>query len=640
MKSYKVKFFPDNVETTAREGENLLELARKCNISINSVCGGDGVCGRCRVIIKKGKVKTEPSEHLKRAEDIRLGYVLACLTSIIEDTEVEIPLESKLGDGQILLGNEKERIYSKVAEFTRTEDLEEKAEYKLFPLTKKLFFDLPRPSIKDNKSDLERVYREIKKVYDFPVMQTGLFVIKQIGKLVRESKWKITATLGMRNETVEVIQLETGNTEGNNYGVAVDVGTTTVVASLVNLTSGEVLGVKGTYNKQMSYGSDVISRIVYASEKSGLEDLKAAIVDNVNTLIDSLVNDNRIDINDVTSISCAGNTTMIHLLLGIDPAYIRKEPYTPTATFFPVIRAAEVGVKINPRGLMACLPAVASYVGGDIIAGVLASGMAESNDLSILVDLGTNGEIVLGNKDWLTCSACSAGPAFEGSGIRCGMRARNGAIQAVKIDKNDNISYDIIGNVKPHGICGSGLIDLLGEMLKSGVIDRAGKINSNLQTKRVRKGEEGLEFVLVWAKDSDNKRDIVVTEDDITNIIRSKAAVYAGTSIMLRKLDIPFDDIKHFYIGGAFGSHLDIEKSVFFGLLPDLRRDKFRFIGNSSLTGSRQFLLSKEARDKSEVIAKKMTSFELSVEPGYMNEYVAALFLPHTNLELFPTVKR
>ncbi|MFH1824701.1 MAG: ASKHA domain-containing protein [Candidatus Firestonebacteria bacterium] len=634
MKTYKIKFYPDNVVVTACEGENLLELARKSNIEINSVCGGDGVCGKCKVIVKSGEVTSPSTLHLDRSE-VQKGYVLACLITINDDLEIEVPLESKLDEGQILLG--KEKLYSKVSDFARTESLEKKTGFKLSPLTIKLSLDLPTPSIKDNKSDLERIYREIKKYYDFPIMQTGLSVIKQIGNLLREGNWKATVTLGMRNKTTEVIQIEKGDTSFNNFGISVDVGTTTVVAEIVNLSTGEILGVKGTYNKQISYGSDVISRIIYATEKKGLDDLRNAVVENINTLINSLVSESKIKLHHITGITCAGNTTMTHLLLGIDPGYIRKEPYIPTASFVPVIRASEVGIKINPRGLLATLPCVASYVGGDIAAGVLASGIAESKDLSILIDMGTNGEIVLGNKDWLCCSACSAGPAFEGSGITSGMRARNGAIETTSIDKRFEIEYSVIGNVKPHGICGSGLIDLLGELLKSGVIDRRGKINDNLSTNKVRHNGECKEFVLVWGKDTDMGDDIVITENDITNLIRAKAAIFAGTLIMLRKLNIPIDDVKHYYIAGAFGSHLNIEKAIFFGLLPDLPRNRFEFIGNSSLTGAREFLLSESARDKCESIAKKMTSFELSVEPGYMDEYVCALFLPHTDLELFPT---
>ena len=330
---------------------------------------------------------------------------------------------------------------------------------------------------------------------------------------------------------------------------------------------------------------------------------------------------------------------MTHLLLKIDPQYIRKEPYVPTASFVPVIRASEVGIKINPRGLLSCVPAVASYVGGDMTAGVLAAGINKSSDLSVLIDMGTNGEIVLGNKDWTVCAACSSGPAFEGSGMKCGMRARLGAIQTVEISKDFDVQYAVIGNGKPHGICGSALIDILAEFLKVGVVERSGKIKRSLNTNRIRINEDNIaEFVLVFKEETDTNEDIVISETDIDNLIRAKGAIYSGTAILVRSMGLGFNDVKHFYISGAFGSHLNIEKAIFFGLLPDIPREKYKFIGNSSIAGARMCLLSMENYEEASEIAQKMTSFELSSVPQYMDEYMSALFLPHTDLSLFPTV--
>ena len=632
---FKITFYPEKRTCEVEKGVTVLSAAQSAGIYINSVCGGDGICGKCKVIILNGLVTTEPTTLLSRQE-VQRGYVLACTATVNSDLDVEIPIESR-GEESVLLGDKKEAIYSPVHEVVRLVEEEEKKKFKLTPISSKIFLKLPKPTLRDNTSDLQRIYREIRRNREVPIMQTGLTVIKQIAKILRESNWEVTVTLGKRNGTTEVVQIEPKDTTSSNYGIAVDVGTTTVVAHLLNLNTGETLGAKGTYNKQIAYGADVISRIIYATEKGGLEKLKEAIVVNINNLISSLITENKMKLSDVTCISVAGNTTMTHLLTGIDPSFIRQDPYVPTANFLPVIRASEVGIRINPRGLLTIVPGCASYVGGDITAGVLASGMAEKEEVSILIDMGTNGELVLGNKDWLCCCACSAGPAFEGSGIKFGMRARTGAIQEFDIDRNFNVKYSVIGGVKPHGICGSGLIDLIGELLRNKIIDRVGKINRDLKTDRMRIGENGAEFVLVLGEDAMDGEDIVITDADIENLVRAKAAVYAGTSVLIKHLNLTFDNIKNYYIGGAFGTHLDIEKSIFFGLLPDLDRKKFKFLGNSSITGSRQFLLSRETRDKANLIAQKMTNFELSVDPTFMDEYMGANFLPHTDLSRFPS---
>ncbi|MDD5253414.1 MAG: ASKHA domain-containing protein, partial [Candidatus Omnitrophica bacterium] len=333
-----------------------------------------------------------------------------------------------------------------------------------------------------------------------------------------------------------------------------------------------------------------------------------------------------------------GNTTMIHLLLSVDPGHIRKEPYVPTANFLPVLRAAEAGININPRGLLSCVPGVSSYVGGDTTAGVLSSGIYQNDKLCILIDIGTNGEIVLGNKDFLVACAASAGPAFEGSGITSGMRASNGAIQKVSINKADfEVGYSTIGDKKPKGICGSGYIDLLSSMLEAGIIDKGGKIKT--EGKRIRQTATGKEFIVCFKHESDSLSDIVITEADIENLKRSKAAIFSATAILVKHLGLSFSEIHKIFIAGGFGTYLDIERAIGIGLLPDLSRSKFAFIGNSALAGANQILLSNQAMAMANTLASKITYFELSVDPGYMDEYGQALFFPHTDLTKFPSVR-
>ena len=632
MDKFTITFKPDNKTIEVKKGQELLTAALTCGIHINSSCGGDGVCGRCKVIVKKGEIHTEPSGRIFY-EEREKGFCLACQTTVHSDLEVEVPAESRLDLERISEEDAKllrlKGIYSPAEEVDKGKSLVEEDVFNHSPLATKLYLEIEPPTLNDNISDLERLYRAIRRNRDIPIMQTGLTNIKRLGRLLRESNWQITVTLGKRNETTEIVLIEPGNTSEANFGFAFDIGTTTVVGQFVNLNTRQVLGTKVTHNMQVVFGSDVISRIIYASEKDGLEKLHHAVIDNINSIIQELIREHNVNLNDVTGFMCAGNMTMTHLLLRVDPKFIRREPYTPTANFVPVIRAAEAGIKINPRGLLACVPGVSTYVGGDTVAGVLASGIDNCQELSLLIDVGTNGEIVLGNQEWLVSCACSAGPAFEGGGVTCGMRATKGAIQRVNIT-NNSVKLSTIGGTKPRGICGSGLIDTLAELFRQGVVDRQGKIIKEKFPQRIREGKYGLEFVLVNEREADCDYDIVLSEADIDNIIRSKGAIYAGTSILLKKLGLGFEKIKRILIAGGFGTYLDIDKAITIGLLPDLSLDRFEFIGNSSLVGAREILLSFEAMRRAETLARKITYFELSTEPGYMDEYVANLFLPHT----------
>jgi uncharacterized 2Fe-2S/4Fe-4S cluster protein (DUF4445 family) len=632
MDKFKITFYPDNKTVEADKGSTLLASAISAGIYINSSCGGDGVCGRCKVIVKKGFVQTQPTGRISQ-EERKKGYVLSCLATIQGDLEVEIPPES-------LLGGDRISVYTKSEEIEKGESVIGEDIFVHSPLATKLFLKLPRPNQTDRISDLERVYREIRKIEDVPIIQTGLTNIRRLGELLRSSNWQATVTLGNRNKTTEIVLIEPGDTSAKNYGVAFDIGTTTLSGQLVDLNTKNVLGTKITYNKQATFGADVITRIIYAQKDDGLEVLHHAIIDGMNMIIKELISEHSVNLNDVTCCLCAGNTTMIHLLLRVDPAFIRRDPYVPTANFLPVVRAIEAGIKINPRGLLACVPGVSSYLGGDITAGVLSSGMDTTDKLTLLIDIGTNGEIALGNKDWLVCAAASAGPAFEGSGVTCGMRAVNGAIQRVSVNPNDfSLKFVTIGNAPPLGICGSGYIDLLAELLKFGIIDKSGKFNLDKKNKRIRDGEWGREFVVAAKEDFNLNFDIVITEPDIDNIKRAKAAIFSAASVLVKHMGFDFSSIDQILIAGGFGTYLDMEKSIKIGLLPDVEKYKFKFIGNSSLVGARQILLSSDAFNKVEDIARKMTYFELSIDSQYMDEYMAALFFPHTDENRFPSVK-
>lgn len=636
----KITFKPSGREIEVPKGTDLLAAAVACRIPLASSCGGQGVCGRCRVIVKKGEVNTDLTGRISKEERER-GYVLACRTTVHSDVVVEIPPESTLENLEVLTEEAKaERLTGLYAKGVEVESLplEEGAIFVHSPLATKLHLKLPIPTLQDNISDLERLYREIRKKTDVTLMQTGLANVKKLGRLLRGSNWDVTVTLGKRNGTTEIVLIEPGDTSERNFGIALDIGTTTIVCQLIDINTRKVLGTKASYNPQASFGEDVITRIIYAQKELGLEKLHHAVIDVINELIYSLVEEHHVNLNDVTSVMSAGNTTMTHLLLAVDPSYIRREPYVATANFMPVIRAAEAGIKINPRGLLGCLPGVSSYVGGDIVAGVLASRLYEEKEMAVLMDIGTNGEIVLGNSEWLVCCSSSAGPAFEGSGVTSGVRARAGAIEKVMIDSGDgSIRYQTIGGEKPVGICGSGYISLLAGLFKAEIIDRQGKIIP--KDSRVREGPNGLEYVVVGAKETATGKDIVITQPDITNLIRSKGAIFTALTVIAEKMGVSVKEVNRFYVAGGFGNYLDIESAVLCGLLPDVPRERIKFIGNSSLAGARFSLLSYPQYMKAREIAQKMTYIELSTDNAFMDSFVGSLFLPHTNLDMFPSLK-
>ncbi|MBM3249511.1 MAG: DUF4445 domain-containing protein [Candidatus Omnitrophica bacterium] len=633
MQNFKVSFYPDKKSVEVPQDTTILSAAIQAGLQINSACGGDGVCGKCRVLLRKGKALVQPTGTLSEIEKQK-GFILSCTSAVQGDLEVEVPVESRLD-----FTRSGPRYFSSPEESEPAEALVSDEFFEYSPLTEKIYLELPRPTIEDNASDLERLYRQVRLCKNTPILQTSLYNLKQLGEMLRDADWKITVTLARRNDSLEVLFIEPGDLSRKNHGLAFDIGTTTISGELVDLKTKKILATKTAYNRQATFGSDVIARIIHAQKESGLEELHEALTDTMNEIIAELASEHNISLNEVTCVLCAGNTTMIHLLLSIDPTHIRKVPYIPTANSVPTIRATEADIHIHPRGLLACAPGVASYVGGDITSGILSSGLYKEDSLSILIDIGTNGEIALGNRDFIVSCAASAGPAFEGSGLTCGMRASGGAIQKVRIDPaGDRVDYDVIAGTPPVGICGSGYIDILAQMLKAGLIDRAGKISAG-ERRRIRHSELGKEFVLAFKEESLTAADIVINESDIDNLKRAKAAIYSATSVLARHMRVDLADIRKFFIAGGFGNYLDIENALFIGLLPDLSRERFVFIGNSSLAGAREMLLSAAARKQAEEIAGKVTYFELSTDAAYMDEYMAALFFPHTDLSRFPGVK-
>lgn len=630
-KLFRVEFLETGRVGYVGAGSTIMDAAHKAGVYINSICGGKGVCGKCRVLIEKGRVRMKPNPFIWGGV-IKKGYVIACLSEVLSDVQVQLLEESRLDDTPVF--DEKHLTDISLHQ-------ESTARYPHNPLCRKTYLELSAPSLTDTLSDVERVQRELKRTVGFEVQMRSLDFIRTLPGMLRASDFKITVTYAFKNGVYEVVNIESGNTTGSNVGIAVDIGTTTVMANLVDLNGGNVLASAAFYNSQMQYGEDVISRILYTQEnRKGLHELNRLIVEDVNALIHILAEKTGIRRTDISCMLCTGNTIMIHLFLGISPENIRKEPYIPVVGNPPTLHAEEIGIGINRRGCLSFLPNFGAYVGSDITAGIIASGMAYEEDVCLLIDIGTNGEIVLGCRDWFICCSASAGPALEGAGTSCGIRATSGAIEKVRISDKTNLDIAVIGGDghKPAGICGTGYIDLIAELFAAGFLDRTGRFRMGNDSSRLRNGEFGPEFIVASREQSATGKDIVITESDILTLIRTKGSIFTAAEAIINHVGLSWSSIDKLFISGGFGNFLDVGRSIAIGLLPELDREKFHFIGNGSIAGARLCMVSEEALMLAQDIANKMTYFDLSNDNWFMKEYSSSLFLPHTDMDKFSTV--
>ena len=627
MKQYTVTFEPQDRQVQVPKGSTLLEAVTEAGITINNLCGGEGICGRCRMKIKQGEVSGGISEKLSR-EEIRQGYVLACMTRVEDDLAVEIPAETLASD-KAEGDRDAARFKALIPPlYTRLGDPS--------PLVSKIYLEIDKPVLSNNTADHQRVCEAIIKRLGVPSMQMGLKIIRTVPGILRDNDFRITATVGLRRDISEVMQIEGGDTSERSFMIVVDIGTTTVVAHLVDANRAETLDGAACFNSQGVYGREVTGRMIQA-EKIGHEKLQQVLIDDLNMLIEDLSRSNGVALKDITAVVCGGNTPMSHFLLGLSTQYIRRDPYVAASVEPPPVRAVEVGIEINPRGLLYSLPGISGWVGSDITAGILATGIHENEEISMLVDIGTNGEIVIGNRDWLVACSASAGPALEGASVECGMRAEAGAVERVYIDESGDIQLASIGHEKPKGICGSGIIDAVAVLLKKNMINRSGKIQED-GNDRV-ESAEGIKRYLFGFPDTSARKDgVFLTEADIENIITAKAAIYAAMRILLRRLDLSFTDIERLYIGGAFGSYIDVEHAVTIGLIPDIQRERIEFAGNTSIVGATMTAFYEEAFDQIRAIRQNTTYYDLMGANDYVEEFRRALFLPHTDIEQFPSV--
>jgi len=626
-KKCTVRFEPSGLKIEVPVGTVLLEAAHKAGIYLSSICGGDGYCGKCKVIINEGQFKSKPTTLLT-PDETQENVVLACQTRVFSDMSITVPKYHALETSQILMDTDARRFSELAGEV-------QAGIFKFDPLVQKIFVEMSPPTVHDHTADHERLYLAIRQQIDAPIMQTGFRILQKLSRLLQSCGYKATVTIGRRGQTTEVIEVDEGNHCKKNFAVAVDLGTTTVVAHLIDLTKAATVDTEATYNSQINFGEDYIRRIIYAEENDAFDQMQNRIVNDVNNLIVTLASRQRIDLQEITTVICAGNTAMVHFLLNLDPTRIRREPYIASAGFVPPIRAAEAGIQINKRGLLYCLPSVAAYVGSDIVAGVLTTRIYTKKGIYLFADIGTNGEVVLGNRDWLVCASSSAGPAFEGSGVKHGMRAGAGAIEKLTILDNGSIEFKTIGNTPPVGICGSGLLDTLAELFINGIIDRTGRFKANGQP-GLTEGDEGRQFQIASA--GDGHHEIVITQADIDNLVRSKAGVFAAIRVLMESTQTKPENLDAVYLAGGFGNFLNVRQAVTIGMLPDVPLEKIQFVGNTSIAGAKTVLLSRKALKAAEKIAESMTYFDLMSHPRYMDEFTRAKFLPHTDLSLFPSI--
>ena len=628
-----VTFTPSGESIEVPFGTSLLDAAILCELRVPAPCAGQGRCGRCRVRIASGEVERRSNAGLEVAE-VAEGWTVACQTYVAGEVEVEVP------------DRKRERVRPHGHAVAQPESLPISCDWRQNPAVRTFDIVLEPPSLDDNTSDLDRVGRALAQQHGIKEFRAELPMLRRLAKDLRMSNWRVNVALEMRDWVYGVylpprlIRIYPSAFGQKSMGLAVDVGTTSVVAYLVEFESGRVIDTASAYNKQISCGEDVISRIIFAKRKGGLARLQRLVVETINDLLEELQKRNGVELYEIQEIAIAGNTTMTHLLLGLDPQYLREEPYIPTIASAPKLIASELGLQANMLARVHVMPSVGSYVGGDITAGVLSSGMYATDKLTLFIDIGTNGEMVLGNRDWLISCACSAGPAFEGGGVAQGMRASEGAIEDVFIaDDTFEPTFRTVDDAPAVGICGSGLIDLLGELFVTGLLDKSGRLDREAPTRRVRVRDGVPEYVVAWAGEGGAVRDIALTESDIDGLIRAKAAIYAGFEVLCNSVGVDLADVEQIFIGGAFGQYINVEKAIRIGLLPDQPVERFHFLGNTSAQGAYTVLLCVKARHDVVDVAGKMTYLELSADNRFMDEYTSALFLPHTHLELFPTVR-
>ncbi|MBE0634016.1 DUF4445 domain-containing protein [Candidatus Bathyarchaeota archaeon] len=602
---------PINKEIFAEKGDILLHRLQEEGVHIEALCGGKGICGKCRVILDKGRVekRSDITDKLLSHEELEAGYYLACMIRLVEDCEFTIPLESRVENPKILISNE-----LKIPEIKPA-------------VTKHLLESKPKSS-----NNLLLSYRRLNLLnYKGTAPRISDDIYDRINKIKNDA---VTVTVSRTKGFPEIINVEAGDTIVRNYGLAIDIGTTTIVAVLVDLNTGMILGKGSGMNKQITYGEDLVTRTAIARDPEGLRKLQKVVVEAINEVISKIFTESGVKPDEVNETSVGANTVMNHLFAGLESGYL--EIANVEVSRDPILKkAGEIGLKMNPEGYVYCVPNVSRFLGGDAVGDVIASEMHKSEDMSLMVDLGTNGEIIFGNSKWLFSCSCASGPAFEGEGVRHGTRAATGGIDHVWIDdETKKAQVSTIGEAPAKGICGSGLIDLLAEVYRAGVMDFSGKFVPSMPF--VREGKWGLEYLVVPAEETSIGKDIVLTQADLDYVIDSKAAACGAITVLMKKLKITIWDTKNIYLAGAFGTYTDMKNATTLGIFPEFPNGEYHPLGNGSLSGAYATLISVDKRREAVEVAKNMVYVDLLVDLEFIEEYSKALYIPGEK-EYFPS---
>ena len=611
---YRVVFQPEGRQVWVEAGQTIAMAAQEAGIELLAPCGGQGKCGKCRVEIKQGHAEISASERgFFSEQELAHGYRLACQTQVHDNLVVYIPFQTRLFSQKILIDAQGQPV-------------------QIEPVVKKFYLEAPSPTLSDQRGDFELLVEGVGLKPS--QIKVSLEHLRQLSEKLHQTHYSGTVVL----YTDELLDFETGNTSNQNFGIALDIGTTTIVGVLINLNNGEPLAVASRLNPQMSFGDDVISRVSYATQHhDGLEKLHSHLITALNDLIDELSQKSGVIAQRIYAVTMVGNTVMHHLFLKLPPKYLGVLPYTPTVQRSLIVEASELGLHIHPRGKVYTFPLIAGFVGGDTVGVLLASGILEQDGNRMAVDIGTNGEIMLYANGKLLVASTAAGPAFEGARITYGMRGTTGAIERVQIVDGE-LHLQVIDNADPVGICGSGLIDVVAELLGVGIIDATGRIlsaneiDSNLSTalkKRLKSTDHGNEFVLVEGSENGSNRSVELTQRDVRELQLAKGAIATGIRLLLQEAGVSLADLDEILLAGAFGNYLDRENACRIGLLPDVAKEKIRFIGNAALAGAQMALISGTARQKVEEIVRNARHIELSTRTDFQTEFAEAMLFPH-----------
>ena len=616
-------------------GDNLLELARRGNVAIDAPCSGNGSCGKCRVKLIEGQLDSLKSRHISD-EEYEAGWRLSCNSKVLTDCVVFVPdiasaYQSRMKTAD--LSSPKE-----IAIFEDCQNNLRESGIRFANNFRSVVVTMAEPTLEDTMPDNERLTWAVQEALGVEKVKIPFCVMVKLAHTLREFNWTVCVKGELLGDTFRCMEI-CDPADTAIVGCAVDIGTTTVTMVFTDLTDGRLLAKGSSGNGQIRYGADVINRIIESGRSGGKTKLQNAIIkETLVPIMANLCKSSGINARSILRLSVGSNTTMNHLLLGVDAEPVRMEPYIPSFFSWEGLLASDLKLPANPLAPVLIAPNIGSYVGGDITAGTLAAGIWDKDEMSLFIDLGTNGELVFGNRDFLMSCACSAGPAFEGGDISSGMRATDGAVEAAVIDKDTmEPTLSVIGEPgqKVVGICGSGIIDMISELFRTGIINARGLFAR--EGKRILRDAHGMgRYVLAFPEESETGREVSLNEVDIDNFIRAKGAIFSAIDTLLKSVDMTVDMIDKVYVAGGIGSGINMKNAVNIGMLPDVELEKFRYIGNSSLTGAYAMCVSDPADEKCKEIAANMTYLELSTYPGYMDSFVAACFLPHTDRSLFP----